>query len=275
MEPIIKTDHLSCKMGQNYLLKDITWEVLTGQNWVVYGLNGSGKTTLLSIIAGYKSYSQGTLQVFGQTYTTDNVLALRRRIGWVSGSFYDRYYTKESVLDVILSGKFGTLSVGYDLSLQDVQLARRLTAELGIEDKLYHSFDMLSKGERQNVMIARALFAGPELLVLDEPCSGLDVYNRAHLFASIRQLALEYGLTIIYVTHYTEEIIDIFDHALLLRKGRVFAQGSAEELLTTGTLQDFLGHQAQLSAQTDGTCKLIVQADSQIGTLMPRRDSSC
>lgn len=275
MEPIIKTDHLSCKMGQNYLLKDITWEVLPGQNWVVYGLNGSGKTTLLSIIAGYKSYSQGTLQVFGQTYTNDNVLALRRRIGWVSGSFYDRYYTKESVLDVILSGKFGTLSVGYDLSLQDVQLARRLTAELGIEDKLYHSFDMLSKGERQNVMIARALFAGPELLVLDEPCSGLDVYNRAHLFASIRQLALEYGLTIIYVTHYTEEIIDIFDHALLLRKGRVFAQGSAEELLTTGTLQNFLGHQAQLSAQTDGTRKLIVQADSQIGTLMPRRDSSC
>lgn len=275
MEPIIKTDHLSCKMGQNYLLKDITWEVLPGQNWVVYGLNGSGKTTLLSIIAGYKSYSQGTLQVFGQTYTNDNVLALRRRIGWVSGSFYDRYYTKESVLDVILSGKFGTLSVGYDLTLNDVQLARKLTAELGIEDKLYHSFDMLSKGERQNVMIARALFAGPELLVLDEPCSGLDVYNRAHLFASIRQLALEYGLTIIYVTHYTEEIIDIFDHALLLRKGRVFAQGSAEELLTTGTLQDFLGHQAQLSAQTDGTRKLIVQADSQIGTLMPRRDSSC
>ena len=275
MEPIIKTDHLSCKMGQNYLLKDITWEVLPGQNWVVYGLNGSGKTTLLSIIAGYKSYSQGTLQVFGQTYTNDNVLALRRRIGWVSGSFYDRYYTKESVLDVILSGKFGTLSVGYDLSLQDVQLARRLTAELGIEDKLYHSFDMLSKGERQNVMIARALFAGPELLVLDEPCSGLDVYNRAHLFASIRQLALEYGLTSIYVTHYTEEIIDIFDHVLLLRKGRVFAQGSAEELLTTGTLQDFLGHQAELSAQTDGTRKLIVQADSQIGTLMPRRDSSC
>lgn len=275
MEPIIKTDHLSCKMGQNYLLKDITWEVHPGQNWVVYGLNGSGKTTLLSIIAGYKSFSQGTLQVFGQTYTNDNVLALRRRIGWVSGSFFDRYYTKESVLDVILSGKFGTLSVGYDLTLQDVQLARRLTAELGIEDKLYHSFDMLSKGERQNVMIARALFAGPELLVLDEPCSGLDVYNRAHLFASIRQLAVEHHLTVIYVTHYTEEIIDIFDHALLLRKGRVFAQGSTGDLLTTGTLQNFLGHQAELSEQTDGTRKLIIQADSQIGTLMPRRDSSC
>ena len=266
---------LSVKTGQQYLLKDITWRVPQGENWIVFGMNGCGKTTLLSVLAGFKQPTAGDVRVLGKNYSQDNILALRQRIGWVSGSFYDRYYTKESVLDVILSGKFGTLSVGYDLSLQDVQLARRLTAELGIEDKLYHSFDMLSKGERQNVMIARALFAGPELLVLDEPCSGLDVYNRAHLFASIRQLALEYGLTIIYVTHYTEEIIDIFDHALLLRKGRVFAQGSAEELLTTGTLQDFLGHQAQLSAQTDGTRKLIVQADSQIGTLMPRRDSSC
>ena len=244
MEPIIQTAHLSCKMGQSYLLKDITWQVLPGQNWVVYGLNGSGKTTLLSIIAGYKSYTQGQLRIFGQSYSNANVLALRRRIGWVSGSFYDRYYTKESVLDIILSGKFGTLSVGSDLTLSDVALARQMTEELGIADKLYHAFDMLSKGERQNVMIARALFAGPDLLVLDEPCSGLDVYNRAHLFASIRQLAQKQGLTIIYVTHYTEEIIDIFDHALLLRKGRIFAQGLTQDLLQTQTLQNFLGHQA-------------------------------
>ena len=275
MEPIIQTAHLSCKMGQSYLLKDITWQVLPGQNWVVYGLNGSGKTTLLSIIAGYKSYTQGQLRIFGQSYSNANVLALRRRIGWVSGSFYDRYYTKESVLDIILSGKFGTLSVGSDLTLSDVALARQLTEELGIADKLYHAFDMLSKGERQNVMIARALFAGPDLLVLEEPCSGLDVYNRAHLFASIRQLAQKQGLTIIYVTHYTEEIIDIFDHALLLRKGRVFAQGLTQDLLQTQTLQNFLGHQAELIQQSDGTQKLIVEAPTQIHQLVPRRDVQC
>ena len=275
MEPIIQTAHLSCKMGQSYLLKDITWQVLPGQNWVVYGLNGSGKTTLLSIIAGYKSYTQSQLRIFGQSYSNANVLALRRRIGWVSGSFYDRYYTKESVLDIILSGKFGTLSVGSDLTLSDVALARQLTEELGIADKLYHAFDMLSKGERQTVMIARALFAGPDLLVLDEPCSGLDVYNRAHLFASIRQLAQKQGLTIIYVTHYTEEIIDIFDHALLLRKGRVFAQGLTQDLLQTQTLQNFLGHQAELIQQSDGTQKLIVEAPTQIHQLVPRRDVQC
>ena len=218
---------------------------------------------------------QGQLRIFGQSYSNANVLALRRRIGWVSGSFYDRYYTKESVLDIILSGKFGTLSVGSDLTLSDVALARQLTEELGIADKLYHAFDMLSKGERQNVMIARALFAGPDLLVLDEPCSGLDVYNRAHLFASIRQLAQKQGLTIIYVTHYTEEIIDIFDHALLLRKGRGFAQGLTQDLLQTQTLQNFIGHQAELIQQSDGTQKLIVEAPTQIHQLVPRRDVQC
>ena len=275
MEPIIRVDYLSCKMGQSYLLKDITWQVLPGQNWVVYGLNGSGKTTLLSIIAGYKSYSQGDLEIFGQRYTNDNVLALRRRIGWVSGSFYDKYYSRESVLDIILSGKFGTLSIGYDLTLEDVALAQALTQELGIGDKLEHSFDMLSKGERQNVMIARALFAGPELLVLDEPCSGLDVYNRAHLFASIRQLAQQQGLTIIYVTHYTEEIIDVFDHALLLRKGRVFAQGPTQEMLTSANLENFLGHPVTLLPEADGTQKLTVDAPTQLHQLMPRRDHLC
>ena len=154
-------------------------------------------------------------------------------------------------------------------------MGKGATEELGIADKLYHAFDMLSKGERQNVMIARALFAGPDLLVLDEPCSGLDVYNRAHLFASIRQLAQKQGLTIIYVTHYTEEIIDIFDHALLLRKGRVFAQGLTQDLLQTQTLQNFLGHQAELIQQSDGTQKLIVEAPTQIHQLVPRRDVQC
>ena len=103
MTPIIKTEHLSCKMGHSYLLKDISWQVQAGENWVVYGLNGSGKTTLLSILAGYKGYSEGQLQIFGQTYTNENVLTLRKKIGWVSGSFFDKHYTKESVLDIILS----------------------------------------------------------------------------------------------------------------------------------------------------------------------------
>ena len=248
MEPIIQTAHLSCKMGQSYLLKDITWQVLPGQNWVVYGLNGSGKTTLLSIIAGYKSYTQGQLRIFGQSYSNANVLALRRRIGWVSGSFYDRYYTKESVLDIILSGKFGTLSVGSDLTLSDVALARQLTEELGIADKLYHAFDMLSKGQRQNVLIARALISQPDVLVLDEPCTGLDVYNRQYLFQTLDDLAQEKQLTIIYVTHYAEEIRPLFEQCLFLKNGRVFAQGRTKDLFQPETLSALLDQRVEINA---------------------------
>ncbi len=268
MTPIIKTEHLSCKMGHSYLLKDISWQVQAGENWVVYGLNGSGKTTLLSILAGYKGYSEGQLQIFGQTYTNENVLTLRKKIGWVSGSFFDKHYTKESVLDIILSGKFGTLSLDYHISLQDVQFAKHLANELGILDKINHSFDMLSKGQRQNVMIARALMSSPEILLLDEPCSGLDIYHRSHLFASIRQLSKYKNLTIIYVTHYTEEIIEIFDHALLLTNGRVFAQDSTETLFDSEHLTAFLGYPVQIIHEADGTRKSIVKTNSHLADLL-------
>ena len=272
MEPIIQTAHLSCKMGQSYLLKDITWQVLPGQNWVVYGLNGSGKTTLLSIIAGYKSYTQGQLRIFGQSYSNANVLALRRRIGWVSGSFYDRYYTKESVLDIILSGKFGTLSVGSDLTLSDVALARQLTEELGIADKLYHAFDMLSKGERQNVMIARALFAGPDLLVLDEPCSGLDVYNRAYLFNTLESLAPH--VTLIYVTHYTDEISPLFGKTLLLKNGAVFAQGDTAALFTDETISRLLGYPVTIVKDAQQRLHIELKARSDVSALLYGGDRS-
>lgn len=267
MTTIINAKHLSCKMGKNYLLKDITWEVQQGENWVVYGLNGSGKTTLLSIIAGYKNYSEGTLEIFGQPFSNQNIFSLRKKIGWVSGSFYDKHYTKESVLDIILSGKFGTLSLNYDVTLDDVRFAKSLAEELGIKDKINYSFDMLSKGQRQNVMIARALFSEPELLVLDEPCSGLDVYNRAYLFSAIQKLS-EKDITIIYVTHYTEEILDIFEYSILLSKGRIFAKGKTTEIFTPTTLEKFLGYPVNIMKQTDGFQKLHVNATAHITKLI-------
>ena len=268
MRPVVELEHLSCKMGQSYLLKDITWEVMPGENWVVYGLNGSGKTTLLSIIAGYKNYTTGKLKVFGEKYDENNVLALRRRIGWVSGSFYDKHYTKESVLDIILSGKFGTLSLNYGVNLDDVVLAQKIARELGIGELLSHSFDMLSKGQRQNVMIARALMSNPELLILDEPCSGLDVYNREHLFQSIRQLSEIEGMAIIYVTHYTEEIIEVFDQALLLRAGRIFDKGRVDELFQSKSLQEFLGYPVGVERGANGKIYLEVEAKSNISEIV-------
>ncbi len=268
MAPIIQIKNLSCKMGQSYLLRDINWEINAGENWVVYGLNGSGKTTLLSIIAGYKNYSSGELKIFGEEYTKENVLKLRQRIGWVSGSFYDKHYTKESVLDIILSGKFGTLSLNYGLTLADVKRAQSIARELGILDLLAHSFDMLSKGQRQNVMIARALMNNPQILILDEPCSGLDVYNREHLFDSIRKLSGTPEMTIVYVTHYTEEIIEIFDNALLLSAGKVFAKGKTADIFTEDLLSQFFGYPVQLEIGKHNEVRLEVAVQSNIADIV-------
>ncbi len=237
---VIEAKNVSCKVGYKYLLKDISWQVKAGQRWVVFGMNGSGKTTLLSIIAGFRHYTEGTVEVFGAPLDNDQILSVRRRIGWVSASFFDKYYHKESVLDIVLSGKFGTLGVGEPITLADRQLAKRLLAELGLERRADYTFDMLSKGERQNVLIARALLPKPEILVLDEPCTGLDIYHREYLFQTLEQLAGSKRLSIIYVTHYLEEIKPIFDQALLLKNGHIFAAGATTELFTNERISEFL-----------------------------------
>ena len=239
-EYVIEAKNVSCKVGYKYLLKDISWQVKRGERWVVFGMNGSGKTTLLSIIAGFRHYTEGTVEVFGAPLTNDNILDVRRRIGWVSASFFDKYYHKEAVLDIVLSGKFGTMGVGEPITLADRKLAKKLLAELGLERRADYTFDMLSKGERQNVLIARALFPKPEILVLDEPCTGLDIYNREYLFRTLEQLSQSKNLSIIYVTHYLEEIKPIFDQALLLKNGHIFATGQTADLFTNERISAFL-----------------------------------
>lgn len=264
---MIKTHNLGCQAGFKYLLKDISWEVHKGEHWAVFGMNGCGKTTLLSIIAGFKKYTHGKLEVFGQPYTADNILAFRQRIGWVSSSFFDRYYSKESALDIVLSGKFGTFGLDFDITEVDVIKAKALLTELHVPDKIDQPFQQLSKGERQNVLIARALFPNPDILVLDEPSSGLDVMAREHLLNTVRDLAEQTEVTIIYVTHYTEEILDIFQHTLLLRKGQIYAQGRTEALFTEPMISEFLGYPVQIKRQ-DGQFQIQMEACSRVKELL-------
>ena len=231
---------LSVKTGQQYLLKDITWRVPQGENWIVFGMNGCGKTTLLSVLAGFKQPTAGDVRVLGQSYSPDNILALRQRIGWVSGSFFEQKYTKESAQDIVLSGKFGTLGLGRPITDGDRKRARSLLKALHLDRKIDQPFHLMSKGERQNVLIARALMAEPEILLLDESCTGLDILAREQLLSTLRSMAQEGRMTIVYVTHHTDEILtDVFPKALLLKEGLAFAQGETAELFTSETLSVF------------------------------------
>lgn len=227
-------------------------------------MNGSGKTTLLSMIAGFKQFTQGEVKLFGEACSNENILNVRQRIGWVSASFFDKYYSKESALDIVLSGKHGNLGLSYDIVLEDVAQAKALLEELNLKDKIDTSFDLLSKGQRQNVLIARALINDPDILILDEPCTGLDVYNRSYLFSTIEELSKKKKLTIIYVTHYVEEIVPLFDKALLLKNGRIFAQGKTNEIFSKETMQKLLDHPVEIDQDDEGAYHLKITVKSEL-----------
>lgn len=265
---IIKATDLSCKSGYKYLLNEINWEVKKGEHWVVFGMNGSGKTTLLSTIAGFKKYTHGDLEVFGEHYSNENILEIRKKIGWVSSSFFDKYYSKESALNIVLSGIFGTLGIDHEIKSADIVKAKALLTELHLGDKINYPFDLMSKGERQNALIARALISNPEILVLDEPGTGLDVYAREHLLSTVRDLANTTNVTIIYVTHYTEEILDIFQKCLLLRNGRVYANGLTGDLFTDETMSTFLNHPVVVKRDNDEYIRLSMDVASKVQELI-------
>lgn len=264
--PIIEVKNLSCRMGKHYLLQNVSWQVNPGENWVVYGMNGSGKTTLLSIIAGFKHFTSGSVKLFGEEYTNENALSFRKQIGFVSSSFFDIHYSKENVLDIVLSGKSGTLSLDEELNLKDAIFAKELLQELGLGAKMNRQFDMLSKGERQNVMIARALLSRPKILIVDEPCNGLDVYHREYMLQTLADLSKE--MTIIYVTHYIEEILPIFNKSLCLKRGVVFAQGDTNEVFSSDNISTLLGYPAEVLSNADGRMALRIETKSQVAQLL-------
>ncbi len=247
-EPLIEVEALSCIHGNRYTLTNINWRVERGSSWLVFGLNGSGKTTLLSIIAGFAEESSGTVKVFGEKYSRENTLAIRKKIGWVSSSFFDKYYSNETALNIVLSGLFGTLGVSGLVSDQQMKKALNLLKELKLYKKENRIFNTMSKGERQNVLIARALISNPEILVsLDEPGNGLDVLAREYMLETVQRLIREKNMTVLYVTHYVEEILPVFENAIFLKDGKIDMMGKTSELLITEKLSAYFNHDIEIS----------------------------
>lgn len=227
---IIRLNNITLRSGSQYLLQHINWSIKKGENWVVFGRNGSGKTTLLSIIVGFQRFQEGSLEINGDRITAKSILDLRKQIGWISSSFFSRFYHGERALDIVISSWYGSL--GMHVMADDVIVVRAkiLLEKLGLKSKIDMPYSNLSKGEQQKVLIARAFLTDPKILIFDEPENGLDVITREKLSLMMQQLALSDEYTIIYVTHYLEEILDSYDHCLLLRQGTIYKTGNTESL---------------------------------------------
>lgn len=257
-EPIITVRGLGCQSGDRYLLKNINWDIAEKSRWIILGMNGSGKTTLLSILAGYQDYTHGEILYKGTDYRKQDIIEIRKKMGLISNSYFDRIYQNESVLDLVLSGLSGTLGLeDGNITAAHVRKLKRLLERVGLPDKMDHAYSWLSKGERQNILILRALLAQPEIMVLDEPMTGLDVVSKQKMMRFVQGMAEERQHTILYVTHHFEEISpDLFDNCLLLRHGQVYKIGPVEEVMNSEVISNFLRQPVKLDRMENGYYRL-------------------
>lgn len=222
------------------VLQDIDWLVMQGQHWAIIGENGAGKTTLLNIVNGYLWPSTGTVEVLGGRYGEIDIREHRRRIGWVTASLGQRVTSvrpDETALEVVVSGRYAVIGMWHQPKPEDAEAARNILATFGASALADRPFRTLSQGEQQSILLGRMWMAEAEVLILDEPCTGLDLRAREQVLSAVQRLGAQAGApTLIYVTHHVEEILPLFSHALLIKEGQMLAAGPKEEVVTADLL---------------------------------------
>ncbi len=237
---VIQLNEIIWNRDNKKILNGVSWKVNKGEHWAILGLNGSGKTSLLKIITGYQWPTKGNVSVLGNIFGKTNIPELRKKIGWVSTSLDEKFHSRPSdtAIEVVLSGKNASVGLYEEITEIDVEKASELLQQFRISDLTDQAFSSLSQGEKRKVMIARALMSSPSLLILDEPCNGLDLYSKEELLSTIEKLTQSAeGPTLLYVTHHIEELVPSISHALLLNKGNVIANGQKKSVLTEKLLE--------------------------------------
>ncbi len=237
MTPLLSVRDLSIRRDSSRILDAIEWTVERGENWVILGPNGSGKSSLLNTLTGYLPATSGSISLLDHTFGESDWRELRKHIGIVSATIAELLDPSDSALEIVIGGKHAMAGVWGRVTPDERSEARKHLRSVDgadLEDKLWR---MLSQGERQRVLIARALMSRPRLLILDEPCAGLDPIARERFLASLDRLATRRSAPgLVLVTHHVEEITPAFTHALILARGRIVAAGPISSALTNSTL---------------------------------------
>lgn len=237
--PVLEVQHVRYQRDGLHILDGISWRIAQGEHWALLGANGSGKTTLLQIVTGYAWPTAGVITILGARYGHCDLREHRKRIGWVSAALEHRIPQRDTAREIVLSGIDASLGLFRHYDESEVQLADDALALMNIEYLGERPFAVLSQGEQKRVLIARALVHQPALLILDEPCAGLDPVAREHFLDEIgRFAAAEDGPALIFVTHHVEEIRPWISHVFALRAGRVAASGRREDIITTKMMSE-------------------------------------
>lgn len=255
---IVKIGGLEIHRGDKKILRGVDWTIRKGEHWVVLGPNGCGKTSLLKALTGYLTPTLGEIQLLGEKFGETDWRELRKRTGLVSSSIAQMVSPEDSALEIVIGGAFSMIGswgrIPAKIRVSARQWLRRCEAANLADSPWMH----LSQGERQRVLIARALIARPALLLLDEPCAGLDPIARDHFLNFLSGLPSSKATpSIILITHHVEEILPMYTQALVLAKGRVVASGPVTKTLTSGVLSRAFGEPVRIRKTPKGYSLLL------------------
>ena len=241
MKEILHYENVTFRRDGKVILDGIDWHINEGENWALLGLNGSGKSTILGMIPAYTFPTTGEVRVFGHKFGNYVWRNIKRRVGFVSSSLNNFLGTlnREKLEDVVISGKFSSIGIYEEVTEEDRKRAEKIIEDFGITYIKDKCFATLSQGEQRRTLLARAFMNEPDLLILDEPCSGLDVKSREYLLSVLEKNSKnENAIPFIYVTHQIEEVIPAITHVTLLKDGKVFAKGIKKDILIDEVLSE-------------------------------------
>jgi len=243
--PALELRDVSYRANGKKILDSINWTVQPGEHWAILGPNGAGKSTLLKVACGFLwPNAGGTVRRRGKTLL--NLRELRKSIGWVTSSLAAEIPETEKALRTVVSGKFAQIGLleqfGGAATASDYRSALRYLVEMGCGYLPNQEFGTLSQGEQQKVLIARARMTKPYLIILDEPCAGMDPGARENFLTSLSSLGKQKKVpALIYVTHHVEEILPLFGKTLVLGSGKVLYSGKTRDVLQPRVLKELYG----------------------------------
>ena len=217
-DPLVQIKNASISYGNNIVFENLDWCIEPGQHWQLTGPNGSGKTCLLNLITGdHPQCYNNDIFVFGyQRGSGESIWDIKRHIGFVSTALQWEYRVSISIKNVIISGFYDSIGLYQKASDKQKEIALNWLQLLGLEDWSDQPFNQLSYGDRRLLLIARAMVKHPHMLILDEPCMGLDDLNRQLVLALIEKICAGKETTVIYVNHHAEDKIEGIRHMLSL-----------------------------------------------------------
>lgn len=252
-QPVVEVNRVTFFRKERAILSDVNWRIEPNQHFALLGANGSGKTTLLKLICGYEWPTFGSIQVLGSRFGACDVRRLRKLIGWVSSVMCHQLPGHDTAQQVVASGLEASVGLYRTFSAEELERARRLLAHLGAEAIAEQRYNTLSQGEQQKTLIARALVSDPKLLILDEPCIGLDPASRERFLQDMDGFAARAeSPTMILVTHHIEEIRPWVQQVLMLKDGCVLAQGRPDEVICSRTMGELFKCQCRVGKGENG-----------------------